>query len=440
MLNLVYMVKKSFWKYFFDTLKESRWLLLRYFVIGIYLILVGIISNRLNLNHLTYYNSMITMMFFGEMISFGFIEGFGIYINQHIKDLSKSKKYAKCGFYFTLLFLSIIIIIFASFPNFILKNIFNLNFEYNLAFYYLMIIALFFNTLISYYNHIFKKIGEYKPQMIISFVQSLLIVFGLFALYLFGKLFLVPIGVIYIVTNILCTIISNISLSKNKTYSINLLKIEKVNLTKNELKIITFRALSEVVWEIGYFFISLFILKMDIIVYNQYCYFENALDILNGIFFAFVSVVSIKICRDIGDNKMDEAYTHGKYSILSTFVIWIFYTAISLALFIPFKKGMNIDLQSTAFVSLILFLTTALFRFSEWNLGTYVLGQSEYFSKAGLILESVFTSYWILLFLIANFLPASVYVIYSFIAFENIFKTIYSFIVFKRKKWLVKSE
>ena len=88
------MLNKKFWKYFWDTLKESRWLLLKYIIVGVYLIVVGFISNRLQLQDLTYYNAMITLMFFGEMIAFGFCEGFGIYINQHINEPEKSKKYA----------------------------------------------------------------------------------------------------------------------------------------------------------------------------------------------------------------------------------------------------------------------------------------------------------------------------------------------------------
>lgn len=434
------MFNKSFWKYFWDTLKHSRWLLFRYFIVGVYLIVVGIIANRLQLNHLTYYNSMITMLFFGEMISFGFIEGFGIYINQHINEIDKSKRYAKCGFYFTLALLTLTTIIFASFPNFILKNVFNLKFDYDLTFYYIMVAVMFFDSVFGYYNHILKKVGEYKYQTIASAIQCVTIVLGMFLLLVFGNLMLVPIGIVYLAVNIVSVIFSNIALSKNKTYSVNLLKFEKVKLSKQELKTITERALSEVVWEIGYFFISLFILKMDVIAYNQYCYFENALDILNGVFFAFVSSVSINICRCIGEDKKDEAYNHGKNSIMATFVIWLAYSLVSIALFIPLKAGMNIELQPTAFVSLVLFLIVALLRFSEWNLGTYILGQSEYFSKAGLILESIFTVYWIILFLIAELLPVNIFLIYAFIAFENIVKTAISIVVFKHKKWLQKSE
>ena len=359
------MFNKKFWNYFWNTLKESKWLLLRYFLMGVYLTIVGIISNRLKLNYLTYYNAMITMLFFGEMIAFGFLEGFGIYINQNITDKDKSKKYTKCGFYFTIITTLILILILAIFPNFILTNIFNLTFEYDTAFYYIMLVVLFFNTLFSYYTHVLKKIGEFKIQTLISVILCITIIFGLIILLCFGKLLLIPIGIIYLLTTIFCTIFAHIMLIKNKNYSINLLNFEKLNLSKHELKTIIERALSEVIWEIGYFFISLFILKVNIITYNQYCYFENILDILNGLFFAFVSVVSIKICRCIGEEKYTEAYEHGKNSIKSTIIIWIIYALISLSCFIPLQKGMNSELQSTAFISLCLFLTVSLLRFIE---------------------------------------------------------------------------
>lgn len=434
------MFNKKFWKYFFNTLKESKWLLLRYFIVGIYLIVVGIISNRLKLNDLTYYNSMITLMFAVEMISFAFNEGFGIYINQHINEPEKSKKYAKIGFYFTTTITIVFLSILAFFPNFILKQVLNLNFEVNLTFYYLMIVSMFFNAIYSYFSHLLKKVGEFKFQTIETILQSALIVFGLILITIFGKLMLIPIAIIYISSNVISVIFSHFELLKCKTYSINLLKFEKLHLSKQELKTVTLRALSEVVWEVGYVFISLYILKTDVIVYNQYCYFENALDILNGMFFAFVSVVSIKLCRAIGEDQKEEAYEHGKNSIKATFVIWFAYALVSLALYIPLKYGMNIELRSTALVSLILFLIVALFRFTEWNIGTYVLGQSEYFSKAGLILETIFMCYWITLYLIADLLPNSVYLIYTFIAAENIIKTAISLYVFKNKKWIQKSE
>lgn len=434
------MFNKSFWKYFISTIKESKWLLIKYIIVGLYLIITGIIANRLNLNDLTYYNAMMTVLFLGEMIAFGFSEGFGIYINQNINEPEKSKNYAKIGFVFVSIYAIFITTIFAIFPKFILKNILNLEFDVSLTFYYLMVAVMFFNTIFSYYSNLLKKVGEFKIQTINTIIQSVLIVAILIILLAAKKLFLVPIGILFLISYIFCCIYSHIALLKNKTYKVNLFKLKNLKLTKQEFKIVTERTLSEVVWEIGYFFISLFILKVDVITYNQYCYFENVLDILNGVFFAFINVVAIKICRCIGEEKQEEAYSHGINSLKSTFVIWFIYAIISISLFVPLKLGMNEELQSTAFLSLILFLTISLFRFLEWNLGTYILGQSDHFAKLGLILETVFTCYWITMFLIAELIPANIFMIYSLIAAENITKTIISFVVFKKKKWLKKAD
>lgn len=434
------MEKVSFWKYFFNTIKESKWLLLRYFIVGIYLIIVGIVANRLNINELTYYNSMITLCFFGEMMAFGFSEGFGIYINQKIADLDKAKKYAKMGLYFTFGLVFVVAIIFAIFPSFILKTILNLDFEVNLSFYYIMLVAMVIMSVFSYVNLLLKKVGEFKQQLVTTIVQAVMLVLGMVLILLINKLMLIPIGIIYIVVHISCIISGDILLKKNKEFQISLFKFEKLHLTKNELKVIIARALGEIVWEVGYMFISLFILKVDVIAYNQYCYFENALDIINGLFFAFVSVVSIKICRCIGEENKEEAKMHGKYSLISTFVIWLFYAVVTMLIFIPLRYGMNVELRETALISVFLYLAVALFRFIEWNLGTYILGQSEFFVKMGLILEIIFMCYWIGLYALANFIPSSVYIIYGCIAFENIVKIIISLFVFKNPKWLEKSE
>ena len=151
------MENTKFWKYFWNTIKESKWLLLRYFIVGVYLIVIGIIANKLHINDLTYYNSMITMCYLGEMIAFGFCEGFGMYINQHISEPERAKKYAKIGLYFTMGFTIILAIIFCIFPHFIITNVLNLNFSVNLTFYYLMIFALVIMTIFSYINLLIKK-------------------------------------------------------------------------------------------------------------------------------------------------------------------------------------------------------------------------------------------------------------------------------------------
>ena len=131
---------------------------------------------------------------------------------------------------------------------------------------------------------------------------------------------------------------------------------------------------------------------------------------------------------------------HAKFALHSTIIIWLIFTALSLLLFIPLKHGMNIELQSSAFIGILLYCAVTLFRFIEYALGTYILGQSEFFSKAGLILETIFMVFWIVLYAIGNLIPANIYIIYGLIATQNLIKIIVSIIYYKNDKWLEKSE
>ena len=432
------MKTNKFWKYFFNTFKESRWLLLRYLAVGIFLIVVGVVANRMQLNDLTYYNSMMTLCYFAEMLGFGFVEGFGIYINQHFENKEKSKHYAKIGFVFTAIFSLVVAIILCCIPNFIVRNILGLQFKVNYAFYYLMIFSMFISAILHYINNLLKKIGLFKFQMICSIIQCILIISGLLLLVVSSNLVLILISIIYIITYLICTIIGIVLLNKNNTYSVNLLKFEKVKLTKNETFVIFTRAFSELVWEVGYIFLALFILRSNVIAYNQYCYLENALDILNGVFFAFVNVSAIKICRDIGAGKEKEAFECGVNSFKSTFIIWISYLVLTFIFFIPLKYGLNIELRDTALISTIFYVLIYLLRFVDWNVGTYIVGQSEIYAKKGLLVESIAMIYWIVFYIIANYITLNIFMIYLIIAIELLIKISIYVTWFLKKKWTKK--
>ena len=432
------MKDKKFWKYFFNTFKESKWLLIRYLIVGVFLIIVGVVTNRLQLNNLTYYNSMMTLCFFAEMLGFGFVEGFGIYINQHFEDQNKSKKYAQLGFVFTVIFSLIFIAILCSTPSFIINTVLGLDFKVDYSFYYLMILSMFVSALLHYTTNLLKKVGLFKFQMICSIVQCLLTILGLLLLVASNNLVLILIGIIYLVTYIICLIVSIALLIKNKTYSVNLLKFKTLQLNKNEILVIFTRAFSEIVWEVGYIFLSLFILKSNVIVYNQYCYLENALDILNGVFFAFVNVSSIKICRNIGVGKEDEAFECGINSLKSTFIIWLGYALLTFVCFIPLKHGLNPELQSSALISTTLYVLIYLLRFVDWNVGTYIVGQSEIYAKKGLLLESFGMLYLIVFYIIAGFLNLNIFTIYLIIMGELIIKIITYCTWFFKRKWTKK--
>lgn len=260
----------------------------------------------------------------------------------------------------------------------------------------------------------------------------------MFVLVITGGLYLNYIAIIYIAVYLFCLVIAFALLAKNNVYSVNLFKVKSLRLKKREVWVVICRAFSELVWEVGYFFVSLFILKSNVFVYNQYCYFENALDIFNGIIFAFFNVTAIKICRCIGAGKRKGAYNYAINSIKATILLWIIYAIIVMSLFVPLRAGLNIELQSTALISIILFLLLSLIRFVDWNLGTYIIGQSEVYVKLGFILEFIGAIYWIIMYLLSGFIHLNIYLIYLIIALESIFKISVNLYLLKKKKWVNK--
>lgn len=431
-------MQTNFWKYFFNTLKTARWLIVKYLIVGIYLIAVGIIANRLQLQELTYYNAMITIIYFAEIIGYAFNEGFGIYINQNINNPEKSKQYAKMGFYFSCIFTFVLCLVLALMPELIITKVLGLTFEINYTFYYLMILATFLVAIVNYIAELLKKVELFRFQTSCVIIQCGLILLGLLTLVLNFNLLLVLIGIVYITANLICAITGFVLLLKNNIYKINLLKFEKIHIDKDEKEIILTRTFTELVWEIGYFFLSLFILRSDIVAYNQYCYFENVLDIINGFIFAVFNVTAIKICRHIGSGNKDKAYNYAVNSLKATFLMWGIYAIISFACFVPLRAGMNVDLQASALTSLILYVVVSLLRFIDWNLGSYILGQSEMYTKQSLILECISTVFWISMYILTMFVDINIYVVYIVIAFECIYKIVVQYMWFKRKKWLNK--
>ena len=143
------LLKKKFWKEFLDNFKESKWLILKYLIVGVYLIISGIIANRLQLNELTYFNAILTLSYIGEMISFGCSEGFGMFANLNIADPEKYRKYVKVGFAFSTIVNLVFTVLLCAFPDFVLKSWLGLDFEVDKVFYYLMIISFFISAILE---------------------------------------------------------------------------------------------------------------------------------------------------------------------------------------------------------------------------------------------------------------------------------------------------
>ncbi len=431
------MFTKEFWHYFFNTYKNAKWLVIRYLIVAIYLTVSSIIANQMNLDNLTYYNAIIAISTFGTLIGFGISNGVGIFINQNIKNKKKAEYYIKIGFYLNAIISSIFTLLLLCFYKFILHSILGLPININYDFYFYMTIYIFLNCLFSYLRHILKTLKLFKLETVTAVIEFVLIIGGFLLVWFFGNLSLTLISLIYILT-IICTLMySFFALYKNKTVSVNLFKLVKLELNRQETVIIWRMAAMQIVWQIGYTMLSLFLLKVSEVIFDQYAYFENILDIFNGFFFAFVSLTSIEICRNLGEGNFNLAFKHGKYSLYSTIVIWFAYFVLCSAFIIPIITGMNIELRDTALISMFLYITIHLFRFLSWNLLSYIL---TWGGELKLILwqEVIFSLYFVLFYLIANLIPANIYLIYLIISIPPIFQTILGVFIFLRKKWMKK--
>ncbi len=429
-------LRKDFWKEFFAIFRESGWLIVRYLILGIYLIVTGIVANRLHLQELTYFNAVITLSYIGEMVSFGCSEGFGMFANLNIHADKNYGKYVKLGFIFSTLVSLVITILMFILSDFVLFAWLKLDFELDRTFYYMMLVAFFISAVSQYIACILKKLGLYKCQLYSTIIRCLLIMLGLILLAVSSVLALRLIAVVYLIGEAVTLVAGFFILLKNKEHPINVFAWKNLNIGKGEGKVIFYRSASELIFEVGYIFLSLFILRSDVILYNQYCYFENVLDIFNGVFFSFVSVVSIKICRAIGDSEKDKAYNYAMNCRWAVVFIWLGYAILSLALFYPIRLGLNPELRATAFIPMLLYLLLSLVRWSTWTRCTYIIGQSEIYAKHGIFWETGISIYYVLLYFIAPLLPASPYIIYGLIAVEALVQAICYEKIIKGKKWL----
>lgn len=111
------MFRKEFWKYFKDTYKSAKWLVVRYLIVAVYLTVSSIIANKMSLNNLTYFNAIIGLATFGNLLSFGISNGVGIFINQNIHNKDKVSYYTKVGMYLNFVFSFICVIMLLVFIN-----------------------------------------------------------------------------------------------------------------------------------------------------------------------------------------------------------------------------------------------------------------------------------------------------------------------------------
>lgn len=431
------MFKKDFWKYFFNTYRKAGLLVVRYVLVALYLTVTSIIANKMELDNLTYFNSVIGLGLFGDLIGFGIAQGVGLLVNQHIKDREKASNYIKVGSCINVIISFLFVIILGVCYKPVLNDFLGLGLDINYTFYFIMLIYILLSSVLVYLVHILKELKMFKAEVWLAIIQGLLLIFGFLVTYFSFDLSLNVVGIVYVISSLIAIIFVCLYFRYNKTLSVSLISRINMKLDKKEMMVIFEMCLLQVIWQVGYSATSYFILRVSDVYFNQYSYLENVLDIFNGLFFAFVAVTSIDICRRLGEGDFEKSYLEGKRSLKATLVIWFIYLVLSVILSPFIIEGMNENIRINVYIVLLLYVVMYLFRFLSWNLISYILcwgGEMRILVWQ----EVVSSAYLVILYILGNIIPNNIYLIYGLITLPSIGQTILGMIIFRRKKWMKK--
>ena len=435
----MFIFTKDYWKYFFGTYKKAKWLVLRYIVVAVYLSVTSIIANKFNLTNLTYYNAIVTILTFADLIGYGTGNAFGLYINHNLNSQNKRENYAKAGLYTSTIVSFIFVLLLIVFKEFVLHTILGLEYGLDYTFYYIMLFVIFIRGIKEFLTNIVTQLELFNISLINSLSSGLALIIGFVIAWQGFNLSLIVVAITYIIEStivaFICVLALRGTLYKKNPYKMDLFKNISITLEKSEISTLFKVAILEVIWEVGFFFSSLFLLKYNENIFNQYAYFENVLDIFNGFLFSFIMLNGIEISRSLGEKNFERGYKLGKYSIASCAIIWVCYFALSLAFSIPIISGMNKQLQANALLPLILYIILHLFRFVSWNYFSYVLNRGGEV-KFILITHTIAMIYYILIYVFATALPVNIYLAYGLIAIVDVVNIVTGSIMFKKKKWL----
>lgn len=430
---------KDFKKFCISTIKNSFYLMAKYIFAGIFFIVLTVFANKLDLNSLTYFNAILSILFFSEMFGFGICNCISVYINQNIDKKDKILGFVKSGFNVSLLVSIVFILIIILFKDFIFRHIIIVNINDNYLFLYIMIPVFFLNIINYYFENILKSLKEFKNQFILNILKNGIIFIGIIFISIFFKLNIYQIGFLYLLSYIIQLIyLGYLYKYKTKKITFNFLNIFKIKSEKDKtfLKKIFIYSFIEIIGGAGYTLSALFLLKKGEQIYNSYCYFENVLDIVNGFYFALLSVASISICNSLGKNNKDEAYKNSIFILIFICLIWGCYCIGYILLKPLFISGMNVEIIKTASNISYMYLLIHLFRFIDWALNSYIINQGGE-TKVSLITNIFGICYFILLFIFADYIPNNNLLLIFLVGFDSLVKLIVGLIYFFSKKWMV---
>jgi Na+-driven multidrug efflux pump/FMN phosphatase YigB (HAD superfamily) len=427
---------KNFNKYFFQTFKTGKYLLIKYIGTAILMSVIAVLSNLLQVEELTYLNAVLAVDYFSNMISFGIYTGTNILANQNFSSKTYVRKFTGIGFklavFLNLLFVALLI----AFPKFIMTSLTGF-FPNDYTFYYLMCGYAFLSGIKGYVSDILKALQIFKQQFISDILTLIITIAGFAGLYFYGGgiYTLNNIAIVYIIANLIGLLLGLYYLSHNKIIKINLFAKTPIKLSRKQWSIIVINFAIEFVWEIGYFATSVLLLRLSDAMLNTYSYLETVLDLFNGFLFAYINITCIQIARNLGRSNFKKAFQHAKYSIYGTLIIWLIYFIASMALIYPIALGANDEYFKIMFTVEPCYTIIHLLRFLTWNFSSYMLSLGGK-NKILLALE-IFSSVTLVgLCFVAKYIPDNIPLSYLIITIPDIISLVACVIIFLRKKWM----
>ena len=426
---------KDFFSYFWQTIKKAKYLIIKGVVIAILYTVISVLANLLEVKELTYLNALLALNYFASMISFGVSQGTKILVNQNISIKQRVEKSVKIGFELTLILSILTTALLVLFPKFIMVGVMGYT-PANYTFYYLMCVYFFLTCIYGYLEKSLEQLDMFKPIFISNSVSLTFLIVSFLLLYLIGEYLLTYIAIAYIISAVILCAVYYILLYKKSDQKINVLKFTTITLTKRQWVIILSNFLTEIIWEVGYYATSVFMMRMGDTLFNSYSYLENVLDIFNSILLTVLVVISLDITRALGEDKFDRAKYIAKNSLLITLFLWGFYAVCSLIFIYPIALGINDQYFSAMFTILPCYILIHLFRFFTWNFSSYMLRLGGKENLPALIMEIFSTVWLIVLCFISKFIPNNTFLVYFLITLPDIITLPILFYLYKRGKWL----
>ncbi len=425
---------KKFWKYFFGTFKQGKFLLATFLTNAVLMSIVTVLANLLDTPELTYLNAFLAINYFGTMISFGVSQSTSIFVNQNISSKYRVRQYTSAGFYLSVTALCIFECILIAFPQFMMETLGDFV-PNDYTFYYIMCIYLFLTGVSNYMQDMLQALQKYKIEFVCEIMPIVVTIIGFVVLYFAGIYYLNYIAIVYIVSGLVSVTLAAVSLFKDKKFKINIFSKLTVRFTKRQWTIMLTNFFTEVIWQIGYFATSMFLLRLNDGIFNTYAYLENVLDIFNGFLFGYICVTCVRIARCLGRNQFKKAGQHAKYSLIGTVIIWAGYFIVSLLLIYPLAIGANNEYFNLMFYAVPCYAFIHLVRFLAWNFSSYMLRLGGK-GKGLLIVEIVSSIYLFVMCILVQYLPINIFLAYGVILVPDLIKLVVCLIIYKRKKWM----